>query len=320
MGNIMNYIKLLKESAISCGNCACMGLDPVASLIPTTDKDGKPDILCFFRDLFIAMKKASLKPSAFKPNIGYYTIYDKPFEGDFSGSIALAKTLCLIREYFGNIPIILDAKRGDIATSSLNYATEAFDVWKADCTTVSPYMGHDSIEPFIEGSYKDKGIYLLNRTSNKGAGDFQNLYVKSCYQVPSNTELNSESNENYFAEKEMPLYLNVSKKIAFYAKKGFSVGAVVGATSMEELKEIANFFVKEGGSAVPLLIPGVGSQGGSAKDVIASLRECEYDISVIRINSSSNLTHPWKKSGKIPSNYIDECVSNIFELIQDCKI
>ena len=304
----MNYIHLLKDASTSNGNCACMGLDPVATLLPNNEKAS--NIPLFFEELFVAMKKANLKPSAFKPNIGYYTIYDKPFEKDFSGSLALAKTLHLIREHFGNIPIILDAKRGDIATSSLNYAHEAFDVWKADCTTVSPYMGHDSIEPFIEGSYSEKGIYLLNRTSNKGAGDFQNLHV-----LPSSSGDCCPNNE-----KTEPLYLSVSKKIAFYTKKGFSVGAVVGATSMDELKAIARFFVEEGGGKVPLLIPGVGSQGGSAKDVISALKECEYDLSLVRINSSSNLTHPWKKSGKAPQNYIDECIANIVQLIQDCRI
>ena len=304
----MNYTNLLKDTARSTGNCACMGLDPVVSLIP--NKKEVAHIPLFFEELFIAMQKAHLAPTAFKPNIGYYTIYDKPFECDFSGSIALAKTLCLIREYFGNIPVILDSKRGDIATSSLNYAHEAFDVWRADCTTVSPYMGHDSIEPFIEGDYSNKGIYLLNRTSNKGASDFQNLHVY----------FSSDEENTNNGSCVAPLYLSVSQKIAFYAKKGYSVGAVVGATSMEELKTIANFFVKEGGGLVPLLIPGVGSQGGSAKDVIAILQECEYDMSIVRINSSSNLTHPWKKRGIVPEDYVDECITNIRELIQDCKI
>lgn len=299
----MNYTQLLKEVATSNRNCACMGLDPVLSLLPTKVELKPSNIPLFFEELFVAMKKDGLVPAAFKPNIGYYTIYDRPFEKDFSGSLALAKTLRLVREHFGNVPIILDAKRGDIATSSLNYAREAFDVWQADCTTVSPYMGHDSIEPFVEGTYSKKGIYLLNRTSNKGSSDFQNLQVCSL----------SGSED----EKE-PLYLSVSKKIAFYEKKGLSVGAVVGATSMEELKAIARFFVKEG--CVPLLIPGVGSQGGSAKDVIATLKECEYDTSIVRINSSSNLTHPWKKDGKAPKNYIDECLANISDLIQDCQI
>lgn len=322
----MNYITLLKESSASCGNCACMGLDPVASLVPSVQKqeegctpnpvadtkDFAESVPRFFEELFVAMKKANLIPAAFKPNIGYYTIYDRPFEGCFDGSIALARLLKLIREHFGKVPIILDAKRGDIATSSLNYASEAFDVWQADCTTVSPYMGHDSIEPFITGSYADKGIYLLNRTSNKGAKDFQNLPLSNSFQ--------SSSPDTATEYVSSPLFLSVSQKIANYAKKGSAVGAVVGATSMDELKAIARFFAQEIAGGVALLIPGVGSQGGSAKDVISVLKECEYDTSIVRINSSSNLTHPWKKSGKIPSNYIDECLANIAELLRDCKI
>jgi len=296
----MKYLEILQESAKRVGNCACMGLDPVIEAIPNK-KSGKLGIIPFFEELFNEMKKQNISPAAFKPNIGYYAIYDNPYKGDFSGSLSLAKVMELVKKYFNNIPIILDSKRGDIARSSLNYAKEAFDVWLSDSTTVSPYMGSDSIEPFIKDAYKDKGIYLLNRTSNKGALDFQNLILAN--------------NDN------LPLYIAISKKISSYIKQGFSVGAVVGATGMEELKEIASLFVKEIKGGVPLLIPGVGSQGGSASSVISILKECEYNISLIRINSSSSLTHPWKgKEEKVPNNYLEICISNIKTLLEECKI
>ena len=142
----------------------------------------------------------------------------------------------------------------------------------------------------------------MNRTSNKGAKDFQNLSILE--------EINSSSS---------PLFLAISKKISSYMKEGYSVGAVVGATGLEELKTIASFFTKAISGGVPLLIPGVGSQGGSAEEVISILKECDYDLSLVRINSSSSLTHPWK-SKDIPSNYMEQCLNNIENLIKETRI
>ena len=297
----MSYINILQKASLDAGNCACMGLDPVSMFIPKNDLD-ETGITPFFEELFSAMQKEGLKPSAFKPNIGYYTIYDRPFSSSFSGSIALAKTLSLIKKYFKDVPIILDSKRGDIATSSLNYAKEAFEVWQVSATTVSPYMGGDSIEPFISDSYKEKAIYILARTSNVGALDFQNLFL-------------SKDDD---AKNDM-LYMKVAKKIVSYAKEGRCVGAVVGAKGLMELKEIASFFTSSIEGGIPLLIPGVGSQGGSAEEVISILKSSKYDLSLVRINSSSALTHPWKKKD-VPYNYIEECLKNIKVFFDSCKI
>lgn len=298
----MEYIEKLKEVSKRCGNCACMGLDPVKEFLPKRNDD-ELGIAEFFEDLFSAMKKANLAPAAFKPNIGYYTIYDKPYEGQFLGSLALVKTITLIKDYFGDVPIILDAKRGDIATSSLNYAKEAFDVWKSDAVTVSPYMGDDSIMPFVEG-FKGKGVYLLNRTSNRGASTFQDLLTSS---------------KDGDVVKLEPLYIRVAEQIIFYKQKRINMGAVLGATRPEELLIIAQAFKQGCSASLPLLIPGVGSQGGSAKDVCSSLKSIEYDLSVVRINSSSALTHPWKNKGA-PTNYIEECVNNIANFLKECAI
>lgn len=175
----------------------------------------------------------------------------------------------------------MDSKRGDIARSSLNYAIEAFDCWNADAVTISPYMGSDSILPFISEKYLKKGAYILNRTSNPGASDIQNLCVS-----------NSKT-----------IYENVAKQIREYAAKYPCTGAVVGATCMQELEIIASIYSlnestnqnKKDLIDVPMLIPGVGSQGGSASDVITTLKKTGYDLRLVRINSSSGLTHPWKK-------------------------
>ena len=295
----MNYIDLLKTSAKKTNNCACMGLDPIFEAIPNKNGIVKDNLVSFFKELLDKMQEKNLVPAAFKPNIGYYSALDKPREKDFSGSESLAEILSLIEKHFPDIPVILDSKRGDIARSSLNYAIEAFDCWKADAVTVSPYMGSDSILPFISEKYSDKGAYILNRTSNPGAKDFQNL--KTDYDGKNNPEL----------------YIEVAKKIAFYAKEFPGTGAVVGATGMEELKIISGIYAKAG--EVPMLIPGVGSQGGDAKTVMEVLKNSGCDLALIRINSSSALTHPWKKA-PVPENYLELCINNIEKLLNETAI
>lgn len=295
----MNYIELLKKSAEKTNNCACMGLDPVLEAIPNKTGKIKDDLVGFFKELFDKMQEKNLIPAAFKPNIGYYSALDKPREKDFSGSESLAEILSLTEKHFPDIPVILDSKRGDIARSSLNYAIEAFDGWKADAVTVSPYMGSDSILPFISEKYFGKGAYILNRTSNPGAKDFQNL--------------KTDANSNNKPE----LYIEVAKKIAFYAKEFPGTGAVVGATGMDELKIISGIYAQAG--EVPMLIPGVGSQGGDAKTVIEVLKKAGCNLALIRINSSSGLTHPWKKE-PVPENYLELCISNIEKLLSETAI
>ncbi|UTC67669.1 MULTISPECIES: orotidine-5'-phosphate decarboxylase [unclassified Treponema] len=295
----MNYIELLKTSAERTNNCACMGLDPIIEAIPQKTGNLKDDLISFFKELFEKMQEKDLVPSAFKPNIGYYSALDKPRKKDFLGSESLAEILSLIEKHFPGIPVILDSKRGDIARSSLNYAVEAFDCWKADAVTVSPYMGSDSILPFISEKYLDKGAYILNRTSNPGAKDFQNLKTVSD------------------GKNAHELYIEVAEKIASYAKEFPGTGAVVGATGMEELKVIAEIYAKAG--EVPMLIPGVGSQGGDAKTVISILQNAGCTLSLIRINSSSGLTHPWKKA-PVPENYLELCINNIKKLLSETSI
>ena len=141
----MSYIDRLRESAKEAGNIVCMGLDPVLSVLPESEAPVRERIGSYFSELFRRMRLEGISPSAFKPNIGYYQSLDDPRSEDFSGSLALVDVLELLETYFPSIPVILDSKRGDIAKSSENYAREAFDCWKADAVTVSPYMGSDSV-------------------------------------------------------------------------------------------------------------------------------------------------------------------------------
>ncbi len=288
----MQYGALLEASAQQVGNVACMGLDPQKESLPFDSGDIRTDLNVFFQKVFRRMALSGLIPAAFKPNIGYYQSLDRPREDDFSGSLALADVLDMLENFFPGIPVILDSKRGDIARSSLNYAQEAFDCWQADAVTVAPYMGSDSVKPFMD--FQDKGVYILNRTSNPGGKDLQNLVIAD----------------------EHPLYLEVAAQIAAYNEKRACVGAVVGATNLQELRDIASFYQAE---RVPLLIPGVGSQGGSAVQVMDILRSTGYPVSLARINSSSSLTHPWKK-GPAPDDWLEQCEANLRQLIGETAL
>ena len=293
----MSYIDLLRESAKEAGNIVCMGLDPVLSVLPESDASIRERIGSYFSEMFRRMRLEGVAPAAFKPNIGYYQSLDNPRAEDFSGSLALVDVLELLESYFPGIPVILDSKRGDIAKSSENYAKEAFDAWQADAVTVSPYMGHDSVLPFV---YPDKGVYVLNRTSNPGAVDFQDQTVLDKVD-----------------EKDLyPLYTAVAHHITAWSSEHPGIGAVVGATSPKELGIIALLYA---GRNIPMLIPGVGSQGGSAEEVIAMMKGAGYDLLLARINSSSGLTHPWKK-GAAPEDWLDQCMNAMHKLLKEAAV
>lgn len=284
----MKYIELLEKSSEATNNILCMGLDPVIDALPHPEKKPQDRICDYFKELFDEMLKRNLIPAAFKPNIGYYTILDRPLEGRFEGSLALAGVFHMLKEKFPNIPVILDAKRGDIATSSTNYAKEAFETWCADCVTISPYMGSDSVMPFV---FENKGVYILDRTSNPGGADLQNRLM----------------------DTKKSLYITVAETIAMWHKQAQGIGAVVGATNLNELEDIAKYFADKD---IPMLIPGVGSQGGSAPEVMEKLRTSKYNIRLARINSSSGLTHPWKKA-PVPDDYLEQAMSKLEKLIKE---
>lgn len=292
----MSYADYLIQSAEYSGNVTCMGLDPVLDCLPS-DGGFRDRVNGFFEKLFRRMKLEGVSPAAFKPNIGYYVINDRPRDENFEGSMALADVLDMLSSFFPSVPVILDSKRGDIAKSSLNYAIEAFDSWQADAVTVSPYMGDDSVLPF---AFENKGVYILNRTSNPGGKTLQNMLAID----------RIEGHEHY------PFYIAVAHLIASWANEHEGIGAVVGATNMDELKDIVRYYA---GKVVPVLIPGVGSQGGSAEAVMDALRQASYDVRLARINSSSGLTHPWKK-GPAPEDWLDQCMAGIKDLVSRTKV
>ncbi len=190
--------------------------------------------------------------------------------------------------------IILDGKRGDIGKTAEAYAKSVFRVWKADAVTVNPYLGHDSIKPFL--NFKNKGVYVLNRTSNKSAVEIQDLKI---------------NNERVFEK--------VSDLIIRHYSEG--IGSVVGATYPEDLEKISKKFV-DSGKKIPLLIPGVGKQGGSGKEATDILKKTNNPLWLHRVNSSSGISYAWMKNKKqdYDEDYAGAAVKEIKRLIKELKI
>ena len=170
---------------------------------------------------------------AYKPQMAFYEAAGIP------GLQALERTLAAIPN---DIPVILDAKRGDVGNTAQAYAQAVFGVWDADAATVNPYLGADSVEPFL--AYEDRGVLLLVRTSNPGSADFQTLLVQT-------------------EDGTMSLYQQVARQVQRWNTRG-NVGLVVGATYPSELAEVRAICPQ-----MPVLVPGIGPQGG---DLEASVR------------------------------------------------
>lgn len=178
---------------------------------------------------------------AFKLNLGFYGRY-----GD-AGNSALKKTIAFIKEYYPHMPIILDGKRGDIDNSNEEYAAEQFEEFDGDAATTNPYFGGLTMGPFFKNA--NKGIIVLDRTSNKGSEEFQDLLVLP----PGETDIT----------KCMPLYLYVAIRFCKEWNTRGNCALVVGATYPEQLKA-----VREAVGNMLLLIPGVGKQGGDLEKTV----------------------------------------------------
>lgn len=254
----MNYIELLKTSAKKYSSIVCMGLDPVIEDIP--EEKGTPGerIFTFYSKILNTLVQKNTLPGAVKPNYAFYAQYG------IDGITSLEKIIRIYQE--AEIPVILDYKRGDIGKTAQAYAQEAFEFFKADAVTLSPYLGYDSIEPYIK-NYPDKGYYILTKTSNKSSVEIQDVVVNG---------------------KEF--YLYIAEKLVQWYHPG--IGSVAGATYPEQLEKISGIFLASG-KEIPYLIPGVGAQGGSIKEVMAVLNKYP-DRSIHRINASSSLNYAYK--------------------------
>jgi orotidine-5'-phosphate decarboxylase len=214
----MKFIEKLTRAMQANNSLLCVGLDTEPKRIPEGIS-----VADFNRAIIEA---TSDLVCAYKPNLAFYEAM-----GD-EGQTALKETL---KNIPADIPVIADAKRGDIGNSAAAYARAIFDNFGFDATTVNPYLGFDAVEPFL--SYQKRGIIILCRTSNPGATDFQDLLCQ-------------------YGDDYHPLYEIVALKASQWNTNG-NIGLVIGATYPEELG-----IIRRQHPEIPFLVPGIGAQGG----------------------------------------------------------
>ncbi len=242
----MTFIEMLLDAQQRNGSMLCVGLDPEPSRFPGAMKGDATRIYDFCARIADATADLAI---AFKPQIAYFAAHRAEDQ--------LEKLMQHLRRNIPHVPVILDAKRGDIGSTAEQYAKEAFERYDADAVTLSPFMGFDSVQPYLK--YAGKGAFLLCRTSNPGGDDLQSQRLSS---VPG----------------EPLLYEHVARLAQGPWNLNGQLGLVVGATYPTEIER-----VRQVAPTVPLLIPGVGAQGG---DAVATVKAGWRADAPIAVNSS----------------------------------
>lgn len=209
----------------------CVGLDADFSRIPSFLKENLTVSEAIFNFNKSIIDQTAELVLAYKPQSSFYEAYGA------EGLTALKKTVEYIQKNHHDIPLILDAKRGDIGSTNKGYVKAIFDDLGFDAVTVSPYLGKESLQPFLD--QKEKGIIVLVKTSNPGAGEFQDLIVDG-----------------------KPLYQVIAEHVKSWNTNG-NLAVVVGATYPEEMKAVRKII-----GDIPILVPGIGSQGGNLEAVL----------------------------------------------------
>ncbi|MDB5771093.1 MAG: pyrF [Burkholderia sp.] len=225
----MTFIEKLSAAWKANNSLLCVGLDPDITKFPA-HLLGKSDAIASFCKAII--DATADVACAFKPQIAYFAA--------LRAEDQLEEICTYLRQKYPQIPIVLDAKRGDIGATAEQYAREAFERYNADAVTVNPYMGFDSVAPYLE--WKDRGAIVLCRTSNPGGSDLQFLTVEG-----------------------KPLYQHVAQLVANKWNTNGQCGLVVGATFPAELAEVRKIV-----GDMPLLVPGIGAQGGDIQATVAA--------------------------------------------------
>src|SRR5580700_10777088 len=227
----LTFAERLARAQLASGGLLCVGLDPDPAKLPRDlgQAGGGPPLLAFNRRIVDATADLA---AAYKPQIAFYSALGAEDE--------LLASIRYIRERAPAALVILDAKRNDIGNTAEAYAREAFDRYDADAVTVNPYMGEDSIRPFLVRP--DRGAVLLCRTSNPGAKDFQDLLIEG-----------------------LPLYRHVAARAATDWNTHRNLMLVVGATCPREMAEL-----RRAHPDLPFLVPGLGAQGGDLDAILAA--------------------------------------------------
>ena len=245
----MNFTDQLARAEALNDSLLCVGLDPDPSKFPGSWKDDPARIFDFCASIVDATRDLVI---AFKPQIAYFAAHRAEEQ--------LERLISHIHQSAPQVPVILDAKRGDIGSTAEQYAFEMFERYRADAVTLSPFMGFDSVEPYLR--YEGKGVILLCRTSNPGSADLQAQTLQSGDKV----------------------FEHIARLASGPWNQSGQLGLVVGATYPAEIAR-----VRELAPTLPLLIPGVGAQGGDALATVRAGWQGDKDgrtLAPIIVNSS----------------------------------
>jgi orotidine-5'-phosphate decarboxylase len=229
---ITPYLSRLADRSAALGTVLCLGVDPDPAALPDGFSRDAAGIEAFAR---LLVEAAAPFAAAVKANLAFFEAF---------GSAGLAAFERVRAAVPGAIPVIVDAKRGDIGSTSARHAAALYDALGADAVTISPYLGEDAVRPLIERL--DRLAYVLCRTSNPGAGELQDLRLAGAAGAPAEA-----------------LWARVARRVASWGPGG-TVGLVVGATAATELRAIRELV-----PGLPFLVPGVGAQGGDIEAVLA---------------------------------------------------
>ncbi len=247
----MTFLEQLQGAERQNGSLLCVGLDPEPGKFPASMKGDVSKIYDFCAQIVDATADLAI---SFKPQIAYFAAHRAEDQ--------LEKLMAHMRRIAPHVPVILDAKRGDIGATAEQYAIEAFERYGADAVTLSPFMGFDSVQPYLK--HHGKGAFLLCRTSNPGGDDLQNQRLAS-------------------VEGQPLLYEHIAKLAQGPWNLNGQLGLVVGATYPAEIERVRSL-----APTLPLLIPGVGAQGGDAVATIkAGYRQSKGTTTGAVIVSSS---------------------------------
>jgi orotidine-5'-phosphate decarboxylase len=247
----MTFLEMLQAAQQRNGSMLCVGLDPEPTRFPLGMTANAARIFEFCARIVDATGDLVC---AFKPQIAYFAAHRAEDQ--------LEQLMRHLRANFPQVPVILDAKRGDIGTTAEQYAREAFERYGADAVTLSPFMGFDSVQPYLK--YPGKGAFLLCRTSNPGGDDLQNQRLAT-------------------VEGQPLLYEHIARLAQGPWNLNGQLGLVVGATYPTEIEK-----VRDVAPTLPLLIPGVGAQGG---DAVATVRAGWRGKGPIVVNSSRSILY-----------------------------
>jgi orotidine-5'-phosphate decarboxylase len=228
----MTFLEMLQDAETRNASMLCVGLDPDPARFPTHLRGDASRIYDFCAAIVDATADLAI---AFKPQVAYFAAH--------RAEAQLERLIAHMRRAAPHVPVILDAKRGDIGSTAEQYAVEAFERYGADAVTLSPFMGFDSVEPYLRR--EGKGAFLLCRTSNPGGDDWQNQRLAELPGQPR-------------------LYEHLAQLAQGDWNRNGQLGLVVGATYPAEIERVRAL-----APTLPLLIPGVGAQGG---DALATVR------------------------------------------------